>query len=79
VKFGLWGRYACCGSWSGVSLSNPVRFASNVEIFPRLKSFAQGRGTQDYANIGFKVHPHMLRHARGYALAYKGIDTCSPI
>jgi integrase len=29
----------------------------------------------DAANIGFKVHPHMLRHACGYALANKGVDT----
>src|ERR1700757_4612080 len=27
------------------------------------------------ADLGFKVHPHMLRHARGYALANKGHDT----
>jgi len=27
------------------------------------------------AKIGFKVHPHMLRHACAYALANKGIDT----
>lgn len=27
------------------------------------------------ANLGFKVHPHMLRHACGYALANKGHDT----
>jgi integrase len=27
------------------------------------------------AKIGFKVHPHMLRHATGYALANKGTDT----
>jgi integrase len=27
------------------------------------------------AQIGFKVHPHMLRHACGYALANKGLDT----
>jgi hypothetical protein len=25
--------------------------------------------------IGFKVHPHMLRHASGFALANKGNDT----
>ncbi len=30
-------------------------------------------GTQ--AKLGFKAHPHMLRHARGYALANKGHDT----
>jgi site-specific recombinase XerD len=27
------------------------------------------------ANFGFKAHPHMLRHACGYALANKGHDT----
>ena len=27
------------------------------------------------AKIGFKVHPHMLRHACGHALANKGTDT----
>ena len=27
------------------------------------------------ANIKFPVHPHMLRHARGYQLASKGVDT----
>jgi type 1 fimbriae regulatory protein FimB/type 1 fimbriae regulatory protein FimE len=30
-------------------------------------------GTQ--AKLGFKAHPHMLRHATGYALASKGHDT----
>ena len=28
-----------------------------------------------YAKLGLKVHPHMLRHACGYALANKGHDT----
>jgi site-specific recombinase XerD len=27
------------------------------------------------ADIGLKVHPHMLRHACGYALANAGHDT----
>ena len=27
------------------------------------------------AKIGFKVHPHMLRHTTGYVLANKGTDT----
>jgi site-specific recombinase XerD len=26
------------------------------------------------AKIGFKVHPHMLRHAAGFVLANKGTD-----
>ena len=29
------------------------------------------------AKIGFPVHPHMLRHACGYALANRGMDTRS--
>jgi integrase len=29
----------------------------------------------DEAKIGFKVHPHMLRHACGFVLANKGTDT----
>jgi integrase len=31
--------------------------------------------TGKQAKIGFKAHPHMLRHACGYALANKGHDT----
>lgn len=31
----------------------------------------------DQAAIAFSVHPHMLRHARGYQLANRGIDTRS--
>jgi type 1 fimbriae regulatory protein FimB/type 1 fimbriae regulatory protein FimE len=27
------------------------------------------------AKLGFKAHPHMLRHACGFALANKGHDT----
>jgi integrase len=27
------------------------------------------------ARLPFKVHPHMLRHATGYALANRGVDT----
>ena len=29
----------------------------------------------ELANIGFPVHPHMLRHSTGYYLASKGHDT----
>jgi site-specific recombinase XerD len=28
-----------------------------------------------HAKLGFNAHPHMLRHACGYALANKGPDT----
>jgi type 1 fimbriae regulatory protein FimB/type 1 fimbriae regulatory protein FimE len=27
------------------------------------------------AELGFKAHPQVLRHATGYALANKGVDT----
>ena len=36
-------------------------------------SLVERAGTE--AEIGFKVHPHMLRHSTGYALANKGTDT----
>jgi integrase len=36
-------------------------------------SLVERAGTK--AEIGFKVHPHMLRHSTGYALANKGTDT----
>ena len=29
----------------------------------------------EYANLGFTVHPHMLRHSTGFYLANKGEDT----
>jgi site-specific recombinase XerD len=29
----------------------------------------------EIAEIGFPVHPHQLRHATGYVLANKGVDT----
>jgi integrase len=32
------------------------------------------RASQD-ADLGIKAHPHMLRHATGYALANRGVDT----
>jgi Phage integrase family len=40
---------------------------------PSLRQTAGRAG--DEAQIAFKVHPHMLRHACGYALANKGLDT----
>jgi site-specific recombinase XerD len=35
--------------------------------------FARAGG--DRGGVGFKVHPHMFRHACGYALANRGHDT----
>jgi type 1 fimbriae regulatory protein FimB/type 1 fimbriae regulatory protein FimE len=31
----------------------------------------------EYAGLKFSVHPHMLRHSKGYQLANKGVDTRS--
>lgn len=33
------------------------------------------KGIGERAKLGFRVHPHMLRHSCGYALANKGYDT----
>jgi site-specific recombinase XerD len=51
---------------------------TRVEPFSELTPRGCGRllaRAGDEAKMGFKVHPHMLRHACGYALANKGIDT----
>jgi len=46
-------------------MAAPIEYA---DAAPEVRAGAE-------AKIGFKVHPHMLRHACGYALANKGIDT----
>jgi type 1 fimbriae regulatory protein FimB/type 1 fimbriae regulatory protein FimE len=57
-------------------LKSPFVFASERGSPFTTAGFARmiGRaGTE--AGLGFKAHPHMLRHACGYALANKGHDT----
>jgi integrase len=44
--------------------------AFSVSAFQRLVSLAG-----EAAGLGFPAHPHMLRHACGFALANKGVDT----
>ena len=41
---------------------------------PRCSANLLARAGEE-AEIGFKIHPHMLRHACGYASANKGLDT----
>jgi type 1 fimbriae regulatory protein FimB len=41
------------------------------EPFPEITSV---RVTGERAGVGFHVHPHMLRHGCGYALANRGYD-----
>ena len=41
----------------------------------RVRPAEAGRAGRGRGGMPFKVHPHMLRHATGYALANKGIDT----
>ena len=40
-----------------------------------LKRGLQTVDNYEAAKLGFKAHPHMLRHASGFALANKGHDT----
>lgn len=59
-------------SWEFVFTSErgaPLTTAGFRKLLSRL---AQGAGLGS-----LKVHPHMLRHATGYALANKGMDTRS--
>jgi integrase len=55
---------------------SPFVFTSEREAPFSTDGFArmiQRAGSE--AKLGFKAHPHMLRHACGYALANKGHDT----
>jgi len=45
-----------------------------VEAWTLMRSHARERAGSE-AKFGLKAHPHMLRHACGYALANKGHDT----
>ena len=53
----------------------------NPEGLKALRQLALDRDTTvqalmiEAAKLGFKAHPHMLRHACGFALANKGHDT----
>ncbi|KML17793.1 hypothetical protein VL10_23995 [Leclercia adecarboxylata] len=58
-------------------------FKSSIYLFPSTKGNMLSRQTVylmmqhigEKADIGINVHPHMLRHACGYELANKGMDT----
>ena len=54
----------------GFFLTGAKRHAATTAGFARMVERA---GVE--AGLGFKAHPHMLRHAGGYALANKGHDT----
>ena len=69
-----------CGPCGGSSASrSPSRHScsrrSAERPSPPLASPAWLSGRALEARLGFKAHPHMLRHACGYALANKGHDT----
>jgi integrase len=71
----IWGigmRSGPCDCGGIVSTPSPRSAAARSPLSDFAKLLARAG---DEAKIGFKVHPHMLRHACGYALANKGIDT----
>jgi type 1 fimbriae regulatory protein FimB/type 1 fimbriae regulatory protein FimE len=55
---------------------SPFVFCSQRQgpLSPRTVHAIVARAGED-AGIKFPVHPHMLRHAKGFQLASKGIDT----
>ena len=60
----------------GARLPRPSCSPRSVVVrSPRRASPSCWRALALKPRLGFKVHPHMLRHACGYALANKGIDT----
>jgi Phage integrase family len=52
-----------------------IQWASTAQPFAVMNTFKLLARPGDEAKIGFKVHPHILRHACGYAFANKGLDT----
>jgi site-specific recombinase XerD len=64
---------------TSVSVFSILRCESTVDHACREQAaFARaGAAMQagDAAGLGFEAHPHMLRHACGFALANKGHDT----
>jgi integrase len=60
-----------CGAEALIGLALHARLGAGWPLYPVSVLARAG----DEANVGFKVNPHMLRHACGYALANKGIDT----
>ena len=63
-------RPACLHSASPwLFLSRNGHKISRQQLYRLIKSYGERAG------ISGKVHPHMLRHACGYALANRGIDT----
>ncbi|MEQ5253154.1 tyrosine-type recombinase/integrase, partial [Escherichia coli] len=63
----LW--HLCC---SEVSISPLFRWPNSVNHF---NFFSIIREAGKRAGLAVKAHPHMLRHACGFALADNGVDT----
>ena len=66
-----------CGDFSASrSPSHPsCSLRSGARPSPPLASPAWWSARAGWRSLAFKAHPHMLRHACGYALANKGHDT----
>ena len=68
-------HYAGC---SGSRIHQPVRIHLRTGSPFSTSGFAKLVGRAgEAAGLGFPCHPHMLRHACGFALANKGHDTRS--
>jgi len=58
--------------------ASPFVFASERgALFTTAGSARMVERAGEAAELGFKAHPHLLRHACGFALANKGRDTCA--
>ena len=68
--------YGPCGGFSASrSPSRPSCSRRSVERRSPPLALPAWSSAQASRRAGFKAHPHMLRHACGYALANKGHDT----
>src|SRR5512135_86516 len=62
------------GRASGAAAA-PARAGAQVTLCVHLRARSMVERAGIEAKLSFKAHPHMLRHACGYALANKGHDT----
>lgn len=61
--------------WKGAGSSDAVFLSRRGVAMSRQQAYRIIRRCGELAGVGVTTHPHMLRHACGYALADRGVDT----
>lgn len=62
-------------AWKGAQDCDAVFLSRRGGAMSRQQAYRIIRRCGEQAGVGVTTHPHMLRHACGYALADRGVDT----